>query len=79
MSFDYIFRLLSSSRSPGLMAGVPPSAGLLHHGYTGAIPDKAGIKGLRFRVGNVQVGDDNLLEELFPEPRFNAWWSEKYT
>lgn len=46
---------------------------LLHHGYTGAIPAKAGVKGLRFRVGNVQIGEGNLLEELFPEPRFNAW------
>ena len=38
-----------------------------------AIPTKAHVKGLRFRSGNVQVGDNSLLEELFSEPRFNAW------
>jgi molecular chaperone HtpG len=28
---------------------------------------------LRVRSGNIQVGDDRLFEDLFPEPRFNAW------
>ncbi len=46
---------------------------LLHHDYTGAIPNRALIKGIRFRVGNIQVGEASLLEELFPEPRFNSW------
>ena len=46
---------------------------ILHHEYEGALPNSVGIKGLRFRSGNVQVGEYNLLEELFPEPRFNAW------
>jgi molecular chaperone HtpG len=46
---------------------------VLHHGYHGALPNSAGIKGLRFRCGDIQVGDANLLEELFAEPRFNAW------
>jgi hypothetical protein len=30
-------------------------------------------KGLRMRTGNMQVGGYSLLEELFPEPRFNGW------
>ncbi|RXT29849.1 molecular chaperone Hsp90 [Rhizobium leguminosarum] len=46
---------------------------VLHHDYEGALPNAAGVKGLRLRSGNVQVGDHNLLEELFPEPRFNSW------
>lgn len=46
---------------------------VLHHDYEGALPTAAGIKGLRLRAGNVQVGDNNLLEELFSETRFNAW------
>ena len=25
------------------------------------------------RCGNIQVGDDRMFEELFPETRFNAW------
>jgi Histidine kinase-, DNA gyrase B-, and HSP90-like ATPase len=53
--------------------GVAAIGWLLHHGYVGAIPQSAGIKGLRLRAGNVQVGESNLLEELFPETRFNAW------
>jgi len=53
--------------------GVAAVAWILHHGYTGAIPSKALVKGLRLRSGNIQVGDSSLLEELFPEPRFNAW------
>jgi len=44
-----------------------------HHGYHGALSTALGIRGLRFRVGNIQVGDDRLVEELFPEQRFNVW------
>lgn len=48
-------------------------AWVLHHGYFGALPGRALVKGIRFRTGNMQIGDNNLLEELFPEPRFNGW------
>ena len=34
---------------------------ILHHSYLGAIPDRLGIKGLRLRSGNVQVGDAKLF------------------
>jgi|SRR5579862_2983901 len=54
--------------------GEPAAVGwVLHHGYEGAIPNDALIKGLRLRSGNIQVGDHALLEELFPEARFNSW------
>ncbi|WP_341704049.1 ATP-binding protein [Ferrovibrio sp.] len=46
---------------------------ILHHHYIGAIPNRAQIKGLRARCGDIQVGEWNLFEDLFPEPRFNAW------
>jgi molecular chaperone HtpG len=46
---------------------------VLHHGYTGALPAACSVRGLRVRCGNIQVGDDRMLEELFPESRFNAW------
>jgi hypothetical protein len=46
---------------------------VLHHGYTGALPAACNVRGLRVRCGNIQVGDDRLFEELFPEARFNAW------
>ncbi|MEA2906622.1 MAG: hypothetical protein QOI12_4009 [Alphaproteobacteria bacterium] len=46
---------------------------LLHHEYDGAVPTATGFKGVRLRVGNVQIGGNALLEELFTEPRFNSW------
>lgn len=58
---------------PGSDGGLAAIGWLLHHDYVGAIPAAARLKGLRIRAGNVQVGDTNLLEELFPEPRFNGW------
>lgn len=44
-----------------------------HHEYDGAIPVGTGCKGVRLRVGNVQIGGTNLLENLFTEARFNSW------
>jgi hypothetical protein len=44
-----------------------------HHGYTGALPTRSPVRGLRVRSGNIQVGDDRLFEAIFPEPRFNSW------
>ena len=46
---------------------------VLHHGYTGALPAACNVRGLRVRSGNIQVGDERMFEELFPETRFNAW------
>jgi molecular chaperone HtpG len=46
---------------------------ILHHGYHGAIGNSTLIKGLRLRNGNMQVGEANLLDDLFIEPRFNSW------
>jgi hypothetical protein len=58
---------------PGLDGDVAAICWILHHGYTGAIPQSSLVKGLRLRVGNIQVGDHALLDELFTETRFNAW------
>ncbi|OHV15330.1 hypothetical protein BK022_19830 [Methylorubrum extorquens] len=57
----------------GLDGSVAGIAWVLHHDYEGAVPTGTGIKGLRLRSGNIQVGDHSLLEDLFPEPRFNVW------
>lgn len=43
------------------------------HAYLGAISTETGIGGLRLRCGNIQVGEHDLLNELFQEPRFNSW------
>src|SRR5262249_42571954 len=37
---------------------------LLHHEYEGAVPTATRFKGVRLRVGNIQVGGNSLLEEL---------------
>jgi Histidine kinase-, DNA gyrase B-, and HSP90-like ATPase len=44
-----------------------------HHGYVGALPVSTRFKGLRFRCGDIQIGEGNLLEDLFTESRFNSW------
>ncbi len=44
-----------------------------HSSYLGAIPKETGIRGIRARVGNIQVGDESAFEHLFPEERFNRW------
>ena len=46
---------------------------ILHHDYLGALPINSNIRGLRIRVGNIQIGDGRILEHLFPETRFNGW------
>ena len=46
---------------------------LVHHEYQGAIPVSQGVRGLRARVGNIQVGHDRLFAEIFPEDRFCSW------
>jgi molecular chaperone HtpG len=46
---------------------------ILHHAYIGALPVGSKFRGLRFRCGDIQVGEGNLLEDLFSETRFNSW------
>ena len=45
----------------------------LHHGYLGSIPQSESISGLRVRAGNIQVGTNQSLSNVFPETRFNGW------
>jgi hypothetical protein len=46
---------------------------ILHHDYVGSLSKGTLVNGWRFRSGNIQVGDNALLEALFPESRFNGW------
>lgn len=46
---------------------------IAHHPYVGALPVRARIGGVRVRCGDIQVGDDRLLDQYFPETRFNGW------
>lgn len=40
--------------------------------YLGSIYDKT-IKGIRLRKGNIQIGDNQTLNTLFKDSRFNGW------
>lgn len=44
-----------------------------HHQYVRSIPPTLGVRGLRARHGDLQIGDANLFDEFFKEPRFNGW------
>jgi len=58
---------------PGL-DGQPAAAGwILHHNYLGAIKATPTINGLRARVGDMQVGDQHIFIDSFPESRFSSW------
>ena len=46
---------------------------IAHSLYLGAIPKNAGIRGIRARCGDIQVGDESVFDLLFKEERFNRW------
>ena len=46
---------------------------LAHTPYAGSIPRRLGVRGLRARIGNMQIGTDRVFEHLFQESRFNGW------
>ncbi|BCA62688.1 hypothetical protein HMP09_1922 [Sphingomonas sp. HMP9] len=70
---DIRLRELSTFEIPGMDGGLAALGWVAHHDYDGAIPSAARIKGLRARVGDLQIGGSSLLEEIFPEARFSSW------
>ena len=46
---------------------------IAHTSYLGAIPKDLGVRGLRIREGNIQIGGHDVLDPLFREERFNRW------
>jgi hypothetical protein len=66
------FQELKTLHIPGYDGGTAAIGWILHHGYKGAVPN-ASLKGLRLRSGNIQVGSNGILEDLFTEARFNSW------
>lgn len=67
------FEELSLVEIPGLDGDIAAIGWFLHHEYEGALPIATLIKGVRLRIGNLQIGDHTILEEMFSEIRFNAW------
>jgi molecular chaperone HtpG len=49
------------------------TAWIAHHEYVRSIPPSLGIRGLRARISDLQVGESNLFDDIFKEPRFNGW------
>ena len=46
---------------------------IAHSSYLGAIPKGNRIRGIRVRLGNIQVGSEGVFDHLFEEERFNRW------
>lgn len=68
------FRKLEPVRIPSLNGNNAAAVGwVLHSSYLGAIPKRLGIRGIRARMGNIQIGDETTFDHLFPEERFNRW------
>jgi hypothetical protein len=67
------FTNLEPFQIPGMVDGTAAVGWILHHGYHGALLDRLNVRGLRARLGNIQVGSEAIFEHLFPERRFNAW------
>ena len=44
-----------------------------HSPYLGAIPRDQRVRGIRARVGNIQIGGEAVFDDLFAEERFNRW------
>jgi len=58
---------------PNIDGAVGATGWLAHHEYVRSILPTLGVRGLRARVGDLQVGDPGLFDEIFKEPRFNGW------
>ena len=46
---------------------------IAHSSYLGAIPREQRVRGIRARVGNIQIGGETVFDDLFMEERFNRW------
>ena len=44
-----------------------------HSSYFGAIPKEQRVRGIRARMGNIQIGGEAVFDDLFKEERFNRW------
>ena len=44
-----------------------------HSAYLGAIPKELRVRGIRARLGNIQIGGEAVFDSLYTEERFNRW------
>lgn len=68
------FEMLETRLVPKLNSHSPAAViWLAHTPYVGSISRGLSIRGLRARIGNIQIGSENIFEHLFHETRFNGW------
>ncbi len=68
------FREIQQIRIPAVDSDNDAAIGwIAHTSYLGAIPKDMGVRGIRLRAGNIQVGGEDVLDPLFKEERFNRW------
>jgi hypothetical protein len=67
------FQELTTIYTPGRDGEVAAATWILHHDYRGSLPSNSLVEGWRLRCGDIQIGDNSLLQGLFPESRFNSW------
>ena len=46
---------------------------IAHLSYAGTLAPNLGIRGIRARAGNIQIGGEGVFDHLFSEDRFNRW------
>ena len=72
--YGAVFERLETRLIPAIDGNDPAAiVWLAHTPYAGSIPRRLGVRGLRARMGNIQIGSDRIFEHLFLEPRFNGW------
>lgn len=69
---DILFTEIEPVAVPAADGGQAGVGWILHHEYRGALPFHQ-LRGLRLRAGNIQIGGNDLLQQFFPETRFNSW------
>src|SRR6202166_1565115 len=67
------FQELTTIYTPGRDGDVAAATWILHPDYRGALSANSLVEGWRLRRGASQGGDNQLLQTLFSESRFNAW------
>ena len=69
-----MFVELQPLRVPAVDSGNDAAIGwIAHSSYLGAIPKELGVRGIRLREGNIQIGGEDVFDSLFREERFNRW------
>ena len=65
---------LEEIQVPSVDGGKTAAVGwVAHSSYLGAIPKGSGVRCIRARSGNIQIGDENVFDSVFSEERFNRW------